>query len=88
MSIKPTEEAYLALAAALGQAGKAKEAAEALRKGLLPERSLAYRLALAQALYAAGSRAEAVPVLYGLLNQDPRWPRPGSFWPAFWRRRA
>ncbi|MGC8903566.1 tetratricopeptide repeat protein [Thermus sp.] len=72
VSLKPTEEAYLALAAALAQAGKAKEAAEALRKGLLPERSPAYRLALAQALYAAGSRAEAVPVLYGLLNQNPK----------------
>ncbi|WP_093004669.1 tetratricopeptide repeat protein [Thermus arciformis] len=72
VSLKPTEEAYLALAAALGQAGKAKEAAEALKKGFSPERSLAFRLALAQALYAAGSRAEAAPVLYGVVNQDPK----------------
>uniref|UniRef100_A0A7C2FSQ9 Tetratricopeptide repeat protein n=1 Tax=Thermus islandicus TaxID=540988 RepID=A0A7C2FSQ9_9DEIN len=71
-ALRPTEEAYLGLAAALAQAGKAKEAAEALRQGLAPERSPAYRLALAQALYAAGDRAEAVPVLYGLLNQDPK----------------
>ena len=72
VSLRPTEEAYLGLAAALTQAGRAKEAAEALKKGFTGERSPAYRLALAQALYAAGSRAEAVPVLYGLLNQDPK----------------
>ncbi|MEN2982163.1 MAG: tetratricopeptide repeat protein [Thermus sp.] len=70
--LSPSEEAYLGWASALAQAGQAKEAAEALKKGLTPERSPAYRLALAQALYAAGARVEAVPVLYGLLNRDPK----------------
>ncbi|WP_018460492.1 tetratricopeptide repeat protein [Thermus oshimai] len=70
--LRPTEEAYLALAQALAQAGNAQGAAEALRKGLAPERSAAYRLALAQALYASGARSEAVPVLYALLNREPK----------------
>ena len=38
VSLRPTEEAYLGLAAALTQAGRAKEAAEALKKGLAEEK--------------------------------------------------
>ncbi|MFX8354851.1 tetratricopeptide repeat protein, partial [Acinetobacter baumannii] len=56
--LSPTGEAYLGWASALAEAGQAKEAAEVLRKGLTPERSPAYHLALAQALYASGARAE------------------------------
>ncbi|WP_298629791.1 tetratricopeptide repeat protein [uncultured Thermus sp.] len=71
VELRPTEEAYLGWASALTQAGQAKEAAGVLRKGLTPERSPAYHLALAQSLYASGARAEAVPVLYGLVNREP-----------------
>ncbi|MCH1927387.1 hypothetical protein L6232_21530, partial [Shewanella sp. C31] len=46
--------------------------AAALKRGWRPERSPAYHLALAQALYASGARAEAVPILYTLLNRAPQ----------------
>ena len=51
-AIAPREEAYLAWSGALLQEGKAREAAAVLERGLSPERSPAYRLALVQALYA------------------------------------
>ena len=70
-AIAPREEAYLAWSGALLQEGKAREAAAVLERGLSPERSPAYRLALAQALYAAGEREAAVPHLYAALNREP-----------------
>ncbi|KGQ22813.1 tetratricopeptide repeat protein [Thermus filiformis] len=72
LDLAPTEEVYLALAEAQRGLGKAKEAAETLKKGLSPERSLRYRLVLAQTLLEAGQNAEAVPVLYEVLNRAPK----------------
>ncbi len=72
VELSPREEAYLALAGALAKGGRLGEAATVLQKGLTEERSPSYRLALAQALERSGQGPKAVPLLYGLLNQDPK----------------